>query len=308
MPDPKRLAEIAKSWGFIDAARTPKTRTMSAPSGQFVDIKRDIREARIEDVEACAKLLDIPVEKFLAGPEKRKVQASEPRRQIIEFLARQPGRKVYDKSGVATRVVAEAVNGNQAAVAQLLKHMVADGQVKAERNSRRTYSYELILNGPRVKDMMPLETIPAVNADLPTHEEKPSMNGYEMGRALAGEPESVEVIDLANYSPDDIANALLERMLMMLADGSPAVHAKVVAGLEVRLAEQVEYASAEQRKRRRAEEDLAQVKADLDRARNEVLELKRARATVPRDVVDQILVNGTPRVGDNRRPPVKESK
>jgi hypothetical protein len=298
--DPKQLAEIAKRWGFIDLSMTPKNRQMSAPDGSLVNIKRDTKEARQEDVDACAAAVDITVDKFLSGPDKKRVQATEPRRQVIAFLASQPDRRVHDKSGGATRIIAEALGGQQTAVAQLLKHMVRDGQLKADRTTKRTYSYELDLDGPRVLEMMPLETIPAKNAHLPMREEPPpSTNGVEPH-------EPVPVVDLANYHPDDIANALLERLLMMLADGSPSVHAKVVAGLEERLAEQVEYAQAEQRKRRRAEDDLARTKAELDRARNEVLDLKRARATIPADVVDQILVGGQPRVGANRRPPAKE--
>ncbi len=291
-PDPKRLAEVCKAWGFVDENLTPRSRRMRAPDGSVVEIKRDTKEALGDDILACALAVGVAPDKFMAGP-TRKVQATQPRRRLIEYLAKQPGMRVADKSGRTTGPLADALGVARPALTQLLSGMIRDGQIRAERRGKRTFAIELILNGPRVRDMLPLEAVPAVNAELPTHEQQPEAEEEQP------EPESY---DLANWHPDDIAAALLERVLQMAHDGSPVTHAKVVAALEARLAEQMEFSEAEARKRRAAEDELGTVKAQLQRARDENAELKRARATVPRDVVESILVNGKPRVGKNRRP------
>lgn len=286
-PDPKRLAEVCKLWGFTDENLTPKTRRMRAPDGTVVEIKRDTKEALGDDMLACALAAGMPVDRFMAGP-TRKVQATEPRRRVIEFLAAQPNMRVSDKSGRVTGPMAEALGVRPTTLTQLLAGMIRDGQVRAERNGKRTFALDLILDGPRVRDMLPLEAVPALNADLPTQEAEP-------------EPEPQE-FDLANWHPDEIAAALLERVLAMAHEGSPVTHAKVVAGLEARLAEQLEFSETEQRKRRQVEDELGQTRAQLQRARDEIAELRRARSTLPKDVVESILVNGKPRVGKNRRP------
>jgi hypothetical protein len=294
-PDPKRLAEVAKAWGFTDTKIYGNHRGMSY-HGTEVRIRRDVKEARPEDIAAMATLVDLGPAEFIAGPTKKPPSANKSRRRVVEFLARLPNMRVVSEDGRCVGQVATRLGMTNQGLNALLSTMARDGQITLQRRGTAgTYRIELCPKGPRVDEMLPLDLVRPVNAHLAP---------VEPERVDAPEPApNVQMVDLSGYHPDDIAAALMNRVIATISEGSQAVHAKEIHALELRLADQTEAADAERRKRSRLEDQVDTLKADLARVKAELTAAQRIRREVPRETID-ILVNGVPRhpMNGNTRP------
>jgi hypothetical protein len=290
-PDPKALAALCKQWNFTDTHTAGVCRFMKSPTGVEVMIKKDMQRARDSDIAACAAAVNLSVDAFLAGPTsdiKKKGLASDPRRRVVGFLARQEGMKVEDEKGHVMALVIDGVKGSATGIPALINAMARDGQLRLDRRGKRTYGIELVRSGPRIADLMPLEMVTPVNAHLPATEESEST---ELADDVVVEP---RVIDLSPYSPDDIAAALMDRVILTIREGSQSTHAKVLKEVEQRLADAVGYGEKQNKLRREAEEKLLAARDKVRQLEREIKAAQRERRQVPGEVMD-VLVNGTPR-------------